>query len=142
MTLPQDVRIEHGRLRFPKIGWMRLSRRGGDPYADARPVSVTVKRVCGKWYATVCYAVEAVARLDDDALLPFARRRRSAVRCFGRSTHGRHRTHPREPGASRGVAGARVGPVRRGGAAGAVGRRKRFETVTLADWLGLDLDAQ
>ena len=61
VTLPHDVRIEGDRLRFPRIGWMRLSRRGGDPYAHARPVNATVKRVCGKWYATVCYAVSAHA---------------------------------------------------------------------------------
>ena len=65
VTLPQDVRMEGGRLHFPKIGWMRLSRRGGNPYAEARPVSAMVKRVCGKWCATVCYAVAAVPRPDD-----------------------------------------------------------------------------
>ena len=69
VTLPQDVRIEDGRLHFPKIGWMRLSRRGGNPYADARPVSATVKRICGKWYATVCYAVDAAERADDGTVV-------------------------------------------------------------------------
>ena len=44
---------------------MRLSRRGGNPYPDGRPVSATIKRVCGKWYATVCYAVDAIERSDD-----------------------------------------------------------------------------
>lgn len=65
VTLPQDVRIEAGRIHFPKIGWMRLSRRGGNPYPGGRPVRATIKRVCGKWYATVCYAVDAVERPDD-----------------------------------------------------------------------------
>ena len=65
VTLPQDVRIEGGKLYFPKLGWMRLARRGGNPYPDGRPVSATVKRVCGKWYATVCYATDAVERPDD-----------------------------------------------------------------------------
>ena len=32
VTLPQDVRIEAERLYLPKLGWMRLSRRGGNPY--------------------------------------------------------------------------------------------------------------
>ena len=65
VTLPQDIRIERGGLYFPKIGWMRLSRRGGNPCAEGRPVRVTVKRVCAKWYATVCYAVDALERADD-----------------------------------------------------------------------------
>ena len=68
VTLPQDVRIEDGRLHVPKIGWMRLSRRGGNPYAEAKPVSATIKRVCGKWYATVCYAVGAIERADDETV--------------------------------------------------------------------------
>ncbi len=33
---------------------MRLSRRGGNPYPEGRPVSATIKRICGKWYVTVC----------------------------------------------------------------------------------------
>ena len=69
VTLPQDVRIEGARLHFPKIGWMRLSRRGGNPYAGARPVSARIKRVCGKWYVTVCYAVDAVERPDDGSVV-------------------------------------------------------------------------
>ena len=65
VTLPQDVRIERSRLHFPKIGWMRLSRRGGNPYPEGRPVRATIKRICGKWYTTVCYAVGVLERPDD-----------------------------------------------------------------------------
>ena len=65
VTPPQDLRIEAGRLHFPKLGWMRLSRRGGNPYPDGHPLTATIKRVCGKWYATVCYATDAGERPDD-----------------------------------------------------------------------------
>ncbi len=61
VTLPQDVRIEAGRLHFPKIGWMRLSRRGGNPYAHGRPVSATIKRVCASPIGTAA----PPARMDD-----------------------------------------------------------------------------
>ena len=68
VTLPTDIRIRDGQLRFPKIGWMRLRRRGSgsnDPYPDGRPVRAVVKRDCGKWYAVVCYEIAAVERQDD-----------------------------------------------------------------------------
>ena len=65
VTLPQNVRIRDGRLYFPKLGWLRLRRRGGNPYPDARPVQAVLKRVNGKWMATVCYEITAPARPDD-----------------------------------------------------------------------------
>ena len=37
ITIPDNVRIKHGRLWFPKIGWMTLRRRGGNPYPDGVP---------------------------------------------------------------------------------------------------------
>ena len=45
VTIPQNVRIRDGRLYFPKLGWLRLRRRGGNPYPDARPVQAVLKRV-------------------------------------------------------------------------------------------------
>ena len=69
VTIPQDVRIRDGMLHFPKIGPMRLRRRGGNPYADGKPVKAVVKRVCGKWYVTVCYAIPAQERADSGDVL-------------------------------------------------------------------------
>ena len=37
---------------------MRIRRRGGNPYPDGKPVKAVVKKIAGKWYVTVCYAVE------------------------------------------------------------------------------------
>ena len=65
VTIPDHVRIVDGRLWFPKLGWLELRRRGGNPYPDARPVQAVVKRVVRRWLATVCYEVEAVKRPDD-----------------------------------------------------------------------------
>ena len=65
VTIPQDVRIRDGKLYFPKIGWLALRRRGGNPYPDAEPVQAVLKRVNGKWMAVVCYAVAAPARPDN-----------------------------------------------------------------------------
>ncbi|MXX23095.1 MAG: transposase [Rhodospirillales bacterium] len=65
VTIPQDVRIRDGKLWFPRIGWLRLRRRGGNPYPNAEPVQAVLRRVNGKWMAIVCYAVAAPARPDD-----------------------------------------------------------------------------
>ena len=63
------MRIKHGRLWFPKIGWMTLRRRGGNPYPDGVPKQATVKRVCGKWYCVVCYEVAVEPRPDDGLVI-------------------------------------------------------------------------
>ena len=60
-TLPQDVRIQGDKLWAPKIGWLTLKRRGGNPYEGCPPVQAVIKRVLGCWYCTVCYAVPEVA---------------------------------------------------------------------------------
>ena len=65
VTGPQDVRIRDGRLRVPKPGWPRLRRRGGNPYPDRVPNKAVLRRVGGKWMATVCYEIAAPVRTDN-----------------------------------------------------------------------------
>ncbi len=57
-TIPEDIRIQDGKLYIPKIGWLRIQRKGGNPYPEGKPVKAAVKREAGKWYAVVCYEVE------------------------------------------------------------------------------------
>ena len=63
-TLPQEVRITGDYLSVPRIGRCRLSRRGGNPYADCPPVKATVKRSLGRWHCIVVYPV-AIERADN-----------------------------------------------------------------------------
>ena len=58
-TIPDDVRIEDGKVHVPKIGWFMLRRRGGNPHPDGIPKQAVFKNECGKWHCTVFYAVEA-----------------------------------------------------------------------------------
>ena len=67
--LPQNVRVRDDVLTVPKVGRVRLSRRGGNPHAGYPPVKATVKRVNGKWYCVVVYRVCAVARPDNGLAL-------------------------------------------------------------------------
>ena len=70
LTIPSDVKIRDGRLRVPKVGWLRLA--GSDPYAGCQPLTVRV-RMEGteqhpKWYAYICYEVTAKQPAADGAL--------------------------------------------------------------------------
>ena len=40
-TIPQNVRVRDGVLSVPKVGRVRLSRRGGNPHAGCPPVKAT-----------------------------------------------------------------------------------------------------
>ena len=68
-TIPEKVHVRGNVLSVPKVGRVRLSRRGGNPYAEYSPVKATVKRVNGKWYCVVVYRVSAVARPDNGLAL-------------------------------------------------------------------------
>ena len=63
-TVPDNVRIDGDRIAIPRIGTMRIRRKGGNPYPDGRPVQAVIRKEAGKWYVTVCYAVEAEERPD------------------------------------------------------------------------------
>ncbi|MDE0524146.1 MAG: RNA-guided endonuclease TnpB family protein [Boseongicola sp.] len=52
------VKVRDGRLHVPGFGNMAVRRKGGNPYPGAKPVSVVLKRVGGKWHAVVCLSVE------------------------------------------------------------------------------------
>ena len=53
-TIPQTPKIRDGRLLVPKLGWLTISRRGGDPHAHGTAKQVVVaRRPCGRWYAHV-----------------------------------------------------------------------------------------
>ncbi len=57
-TIPENIRIQDGKLHVQKIGWLRIQGKGGNPYPDGKPVKVVITRQAGKWYAVVCHEVE------------------------------------------------------------------------------------
>ena len=58
VTLPDNIRIDNGKLYIPRLGWYRLRRRGGNPYQRAKPVQAVIKQERGRWFVTVCYQIE------------------------------------------------------------------------------------
>ena len=64
-TIPENVRIRDGCIAIPKMGSVRLRRRGGNPHPDGIPRQAVFKRKSGKWFCTVFYAVDVSPRVDD-----------------------------------------------------------------------------
>ncbi len=64
---PRHFQLSGNSIRLQKLGWFRLARRGNDPHRHYEARAVTIKRECGRWYATVRYRVPAceVERIDD-----------------------------------------------------------------------------
>ena len=64
-AIPEKIKIQDGKLHIQKIGWLRIQRKGGNPYPESKPVKTTVTLQAGKWYAVVCYPVEIPEKMDD-----------------------------------------------------------------------------
>lgn len=65
LSIIEGVKVEADRVRIPSFGWLRIRRRGGNPYPDGKPVSAVLKREGGKWYAVVCFAVALPEPVDN-----------------------------------------------------------------------------
>ena len=65
-AIPQNVRVRNGRLCVPRVGWVPISRQGGDPwaYGEAKQ-AVVVKRPDGKWYVSVFWKIPDVEPEDN-----------------------------------------------------------------------------
>ncbi len=64
-TIPDRVKIKDGRLLIPKLGYLKLRRKGGNPYLDGVPVKAVILQRVGKWYACISYKVEAPETEDN-----------------------------------------------------------------------------
>ena len=58
-TIPQDVKIRDEQIYIPKRGYVRIRRRGGNPYPEVVPKSATIFKERGRWYVTVLYEIAA-----------------------------------------------------------------------------------
>ncbi len=51
---------------IPKLGYLKIRRKGGNPYPDEVPVKAVILQRVGKWYACICYKIEAPEIEDND----------------------------------------------------------------------------
>ena len=47
-TIPEDVKIRDSKLHIPKIGWLTIRRKCGNPYPDRTPVQAVVSKLAGR----------------------------------------------------------------------------------------------
>ncbi len=66
-TAPKGTfKIVDDNIYIQKVGWMKMRRHGGNPYPDAEPVEVTVKKDGRYWKMSVIYKVTHLPEKVDD----------------------------------------------------------------------------
>ena len=60
---------KYGLLRIQGVGWVKITRRGGNPYKDGTPKQVVLRHDGHRWRAFVFYEIEIEQRLDDSEVL-------------------------------------------------------------------------
>ncbi len=65
----KNIDRKYSLLRIPLVGWVRLTRRGGNPYEDGAPKQVVLRHDGHRWRAFVFYEVEGEQRLDNGEFL-------------------------------------------------------------------------
>ena len=48
-----SIRVEAGRIRLPRLGWLRLKERGYLPTAGVKVLSATVSERAGRWFVSL-----------------------------------------------------------------------------------------
>ena len=57
-TIPSSPRIKDGRLWVTKLGWVPITRRGGDPWAHGKAKQAVVHKTRhGRWYVSIFWEV-------------------------------------------------------------------------------------
>ncbi len=64
-TIPDHVRIAHGKIQIPKVGKVRLRRRGENLYPDGVPKQARIYEQGKNWYVSVIYEIDEPVRVDN-----------------------------------------------------------------------------
>ena len=65
-TAPKGTfKIVDDSIYIEKVGWMKFRRHGGNPYPDAEPVEVTIRKDGRYWKMSVIYKVYLPEQVDD-----------------------------------------------------------------------------
>ena len=65
----RKVNKKYSSLLIPLVGWVTLTRGGGNPYEDGAPKQVVLRHDGHRWRAFVSYEVEVERRQDDGEFL-------------------------------------------------------------------------
>ena len=65
----KNIDKKYSLLLIPKVGWVKMTRRGGNPWKDGAPRQVVLRHDGHRWRAFVFYEVEVEKRPDDGEIL-------------------------------------------------------------------------
>ena len=65
----RELSRKYGLLRIQGVGWVKITRRGGNPWEDGAPKQVVLRHDGHRWRAFVFYEVEVEQKLDDGEFL-------------------------------------------------------------------------
>jgi putative transposase len=65
----REVNKKHCSLLIPRVGWVTLSRGGGNPWEDGIPKQAVLRHDGHRWRAFVSYEVQVEKRPDDGKVL-------------------------------------------------------------------------
>ena len=65
----KNVDKKYSLLLIPKVGWVKMTRRGGNPWEDGVPKQVVLRHDGHRWRAFVSYEVEVEEKTDDGEVL-------------------------------------------------------------------------
>ena len=65
----KNIDKKYSLLLIPKVGWVKMTRRGGNPWEDGVPKQVVLRHDGHRWRAFVFYEMEAERRPDDGEIL-------------------------------------------------------------------------
>ncbi len=65
----KNIDRKYSLLRIPLVGWVKLTRRGGNPWEDGAPKQVVLRHDGHRWRAFVFYEIEVEQKLDDGEFL-------------------------------------------------------------------------
>ena len=65
----KNIDKKYSLLLIPRVGWVKMTRRGGNPWKSGTPKQVVLRHDGHRWRAFVSYEVEVEKRPDDGEVL-------------------------------------------------------------------------
>ena len=65
----KNIDKKYSLLLIPRVGWVKMTRRGGNPWKSGTPKQVVLRHDGHRWRAFVSYEVEMEKRVDDGEVL-------------------------------------------------------------------------
>ena len=79
IVVTERVRVVEDKLYIPRLEAFRIRRKGGNPYPQGTPCTVTLTKKYGRWYASIAFKVRVPTPKDNGEVLGVDRNVRQVV---------------------------------------------------------------